>query len=74
MLPPTTLDNQRVLSFKQWCALNGISVPTGRRLLDAGNGPEIIRLSPRRIGVTLAANAAWQEARTKAPTAKNRTS
>jgi predicted DNA-binding transcriptional regulator AlpA len=60
---PTALDSQRVLSFKQWCALNGISIATARRLLDAGKGPEIVRLSPRRIGVTVAANAAWLEAR-----------
>jgi predicted DNA-binding transcriptional regulator AlpA len=71
---PTTLDSQRVLSFKQWCDLNNLSLATGHRLLDSGKGPEIIRLSPRRIGVTVAANRAWQEARTKAPTTKNRTS
>jgi predicted DNA-binding transcriptional regulator AlpA len=61
MLPPG-LDGQRVLSFKQWCALNDISIATGRRLIDAGKAPEVVRLSPRRIGVTVAANAAWQEA------------
>jgi predicted DNA-binding transcriptional regulator AlpA len=53
----------RILSFAQWCALNGISPATGRRLLKSGQGPTRIRLSDRRIGISVAANAAWQEAR-----------
>jgi hypothetical protein len=54
----------RVLSFAQWCELNGFSSATGRRILNSGNGPTITRLSDRRIGITLAANADWQAART----------
>jgi hypothetical protein len=60
-------DNQ-VLTFRQWCALNGFSPRTGRRILDAPDGPEIVRLSPRRIGITIHANREWQESRTRKAT------
>jgi hypothetical protein len=60
-------DNEHsVLSFLQWCALNGFSPATGRRLIAKDKGPAIIRLSERRIGVTIGANRQWQEARTRA--------
>ena len=49
----------RVLSFRQWCELNGISARTGRRILKSDSGPIITQLSPRRIGITLAHNAEW---------------
>jgi predicted DNA-binding transcriptional regulator AlpA len=53
----------RVLSFRQWYELNGISRTTAKRLVAAGNGPRIIRLAPRRIGVRESDAAAWQAAR-----------
>ncbi len=56
-------DDHRVLSFRQWCRLNGISIATGRRTIAAGNGPHIIQLSARRIGITVAENRRWQAAR-----------
>jgi hypothetical protein len=43
------LNQFRVMSFAQWCALNGISPATGRRLLRSGRGPIVTRLSDRRI-------------------------
>jgi predicted DNA-binding transcriptional regulator AlpA len=58
-----TNDN-RVLSFQHWCELNSISVATGRRIIKSGKGPPITRLSARRIGISVAANADWQESRT----------
>jgi len=61
----TTLNQHRVLSFLDWCWLNGISPATGRRILKSGQGPAITRLSPRRIGITLANNTAWQAARSR---------
>jgi hypothetical protein len=54
-----------VLSFLDWCRLNGISPATGRRILKSGKGPIITQLSPRRIGVTVANNAAWQASRAR---------
>jgi hypothetical protein len=61
------LEDHRVLSFLEWCFLNSISPATGRRLIKAGEGPMLTRLSPRRIGITVAANAAWQAARSTDP-------
>ncbi len=56
-------NDHRVLTFRQWCKLNGFSEATGRRVITAGNGPIITRLSTRRIGITIANNRAWQESR-----------
>jgi hypothetical protein len=63
------LSYQRMLSFAQWCALNGISPATGRRIIKAGTGPTVTRLSDRRIGITVAANATWQASRACTPAA-----
>ena len=61
----TELYQFRVLTFGEWCALNRISPATGRRLLKSGKGPLVIRLSDRRIGISVRANAAWQAARSE---------
>jgi hypothetical protein len=58
-------NDHRVLSFRQWCELNGFSPATGRRIIAAGNGPVVTQLSPRRIGITIANNARWQESRAR---------
>ena len=58
-------DDHRVLSFRQWCELNGFSLATGRRIINARIGPVITQLSPRRIGITVANNAAWQASRAR---------
>jgi hypothetical protein len=58
-------DDHRVLSFRDWCELNSISLSTGRRILASGNGPEVTQLSPRRIGITNANNRAWLESRAR---------
>lgn len=55
----------RVLSFAQWCEVNGFSKATGQRLLRAGKGPRILQLSPRRIGIKESDNASWQASRTR---------
>ena len=51
-------DNQ-VLSFRQWCLLNGFSISTGRRIIERGE-VVVTQLSPRRIGITISNNRAWQ--------------
>ena len=58
-------DDFRVLSFKEWCGLCGFSPATGRRIINAGNGPIITQLSSRRIGITIRNNAAWQQSRAR---------
>jgi hypothetical protein len=60
------LDDQRVMTVDQWCQLNGFSWWTGHRLIKSGQGPKILQLSPRRIGITVAANREWQQARERA--------
>jgi hypothetical protein len=60
---PATLNDNQVLTFKQWAALNGISARTGRRILKAPGGPVVTRLSARRFGITVANNRRWQQSR-----------
>jgi hypothetical protein len=65
-LVPRTADRDYVMPFAQWCEINGISQPTGRRILARGEGPPILQLSPRRIGIRMSDNLRWQESRVRA--------
>jgi hypothetical protein len=47
-------DDQRVMTFRQWCDLNGFSKDTGRRLIKAGQGPKILQLSPAGLALPFA--------------------
>jgi hypothetical protein len=60
--PLTSLADDQVLSFVEWCRLNRISERTGRRILASPGGPQTVQLSPRRVGVTVRANRTWQRA------------
>jgi len=62
---PPSLSDDQVLTFVEWCALNGISPRTGRRILAGPDPPTVTMLSPRRFGVTVRANRAWQHARAR---------
>jgi hypothetical protein len=62
-LLPATLNDNMVLSFREWVALNHFSARTGRRILKAGDGPVVTQLSPMRIGITVAADRAWKASR-----------
>jgi hypothetical protein len=42
---PTGLDSQRVLSFKQWCALNGISVRDSPTFVATFDDGEVTRMT-----------------------------
>jgi hypothetical protein len=59
------LDDDQVLTFLDWCALNGFSPATGRRIIAAGTGPVVTQLSTRRIGITIGNNRRWQESRAR---------
>jgi predicted DNA-binding transcriptional regulator AlpA len=52
-----------VMSFDEWCKLNGFSRSTGMRIVAAGKGPQFIQLSERRKGVTVSENRRWQQTR-----------
>jgi predicted DNA-binding transcriptional regulator AlpA len=56
-------EDLRVLSLKEFAAMMGLSLITVRRLIDAGEGPPLIRLSKRRVGVRLGDARRWQESR-----------
>jgi hypothetical protein len=59
----TPLLDDRCLTFREWCQLNGIGERTGRRILKSGNGPVVTQLTEKRIGITVRANRAWQASR-----------
>jgi len=61
--PLTSLSDDQVLTFVEWCRLNRISERTGRRILDGPDAPTITMLSPRRFGITIGANRKWRRAR-----------
>jgi predicted DNA-binding transcriptional regulator AlpA len=56
-------ESDRVLTFREWCDLNGISARTGRRILAGNDGPKVLQISERRIGIRESDNARWQESR-----------
>jgi hypothetical protein len=61
------LNPNMVLTFYQWCVLNNFSEMTGRRILAGERGPPpvVTQLSSRRVGITNANNARWQESRAR---------
>jgi hypothetical protein len=63
MGPPLPLNDDQVLTFREWCQLNRISPRNGRRIIASGAGPRVVQLSARRMGVTIRANREWQTAR-----------
>jgi ABC-type siderophore export system fused ATPase/permease subunit len=65
-LLPAVLNDNQVLRFQEWCALNDISPRTARRLFARGDGPATTQLSPKRIGITVRANKEWQARRERA--------
>ena len=56
--------DHRVMNFFDWCAVNNFSASTGRRIIGRGE-VAVTRLSPRRIGITVGANRAYQASRTR---------
>jgi hypothetical protein len=61
----TFAQDAQVLTFSEWCELNHISERTGRRILARPDGPVVTELSPRRLGITIANNRAWQASRAR---------
>jgi hypothetical protein len=59
------LHTDQVLTFREWCRLNGISERNGRRILKEPGGPVVTLLSPRRIGITVGNNREWQARRAR---------
>jgi hypothetical protein len=61
--PLSTLNDNQVLTFFEWCRLNRVSERNGRRILQSGTGPTVVQLSANRIGITVGANRRWQQSR-----------
>jgi predicted DNA-binding transcriptional regulator AlpA len=59
----TGIDDDRMLTFIEWCQLNSFSLSTGQRLISSGQGPAFVKLSARRKGVTVGENRRWQTSR-----------
>lgn len=57
------VSDDQVLSFDEWCQLNKFSRSTGQRLYKSGEGPNFLRLSEKRIGVTVGENRRWHKLR-----------
>ena len=58
-----TVDDQKILTVKQWAELNAISLWSAKKLMHEGNGPRVVQLGQRRIGIRVIDNARWQEQR-----------
>jgi predicted DNA-binding transcriptional regulator AlpA len=59
----------RVLTLKQWAELNALSLRTARRLVAGSDGPPVVQLTNRRIGVRESDTAKWQAARLRGQSA-----
>jgi hypothetical protein len=59
------LHPDQILSFRQWCELNNISERTGARILASPDGPVVVQLSAKRIGIRVSDNRAWQASRVR---------
>jgi hypothetical protein len=60
-----SLDDDKVLTFAEWCKLNRIGQRTGRRIIKSPGGPVVTQLSERRIGITVGNNRRWQAERAR---------
>jgi hypothetical protein len=52
-----------VMSVQEWATRARLSYPTARRVIAAGEGPVVTRLSPNRVGITFGAHRAWLKSR-----------
>jgi hypothetical protein len=64
-IPTVGDDGDVVLTFGEWCRLAGLGESTGRKLKAAGKGPRFVRLTDKKLGVTLREHRRWVKARTE---------
>jgi predicted DNA-binding transcriptional regulator AlpA len=55
----------RVMNFQEWVKALGISPKSGRHLIETGDCPPIIQLSPNRIGIRVSDHRAWLASRVR---------
>ena len=61
--PHLTQDDLKVMTLGEFAKLNGFSLQTAKRLVADGQGPAIIQLSRKRMGVRTIDAARWSESR-----------
>ena len=54
---------QRIEEICEWCRLASIGESTGRKIKAAGKGPRFVRLTEKKLGVTLREHRRWMKAR-----------
>jgi predicted DNA-binding transcriptional regulator AlpA len=56
-------EQDRVMNFKEWVKAASISEKCGRYLIENGDAPPIVQLSPNRIGIRVCDHRAWLASR-----------
>ncbi|MFY9841443.1 MAG: hypothetical protein WAK55_34225 [Xanthobacteraceae bacterium] len=56
-------DGDVILTFQEWRDLAGLPESTARELRARGEGPRCIKLTDKKLGVTLAEHRRWMKAR-----------
>jgi hypothetical protein len=60
----SVVNDDQLLSFKQWCVLNAISERAGRRIwADPKLRPTLTKLTSRKHACSVGNNRRWQQAR-----------
>jgi predicted DNA-binding transcriptional regulator AlpA len=58
----TRLDDE-IIDLRESARIANISISTLRRRIDAGDGPAVTRMSPRRVGIRWCVLRAWLKQR-----------
>jgi predicted DNA-binding transcriptional regulator AlpA len=66
--PVSADDDDVVEPLPEACRRLGVSYSTLRRLIAAGQGPQVVRLSARRLGVLRRHRREWLAAKSSGPT------
>ena len=58
-------DDDAILTFGGWIALNSLSERQGRRILADSGGPVVTMITDKKIGISRGANRAWLASRSR---------
>jgi hypothetical protein len=58
-------DLDRVMSLSEWARLANISPRTARDVIARGDGPRVVQLSHKRLGIRVCDHREWLDARTR---------
>jgi|SRR6516164_10370458 hypothetical protein len=58
-------DDDAILTFGEWIALNSLSERQGRRILADSGGPVVTMITDTKIGISRGANRAWLASRSR---------